>query len=258
MLAAGAALVAAFSILAQANAASGPVSYTTTPFTTAEVSAWTPDRTSPTGGYSSTSFAGRNNVLEMRFTGSLASSTPFYQTEGLQRDIPNSDSVKADVYVDSDWSVKTVRAGLWGVGHDATDAVSSYPVIEYTTDGFTGWRYWDVDHWTTLPSVAANVSAWNTVEVTHDATAHTFVYHVNGAQVASVSDEGSATIGEAILNSKNYGGVVNYAAHWSNFAYGDVVSSPTTKEACKNNGWQAFGFKNQGQCVSSVASNKNN
>jgi hypothetical protein len=25
---------------------------------------------------------------------------------------------------------------------------------------------------------------------------------------------------------------------------------PTSKEACKNGGWQALGFKNQGQCVS--------
>jgi hypothetical protein len=36
-------------------------------------------------------------------------------------------------------------------------------------------------------------------------------------------------------------------------------TQPTTKEECKNNGWKTFTnptFKNQGQCVSSVASNK--
>ena len=31
-----------------------------------------------------------------------------------------------------------------------------------------------------------------------------------------------------------------------------VGEGPTTKEACKKNGWKAFGFKNQGQCVSYV------
>jgi hypothetical protein len=31
-----------------------------------------------------------------------------------------------------------------------------------------------------------------------------------------------------------------------------VVQGPTSKEACKKNGWKAFGFKNQGQCVSYV------
>lgn len=31
-----------------------------------------------------------------------------------------------------------------------------------------------------------------------------------------------------------------------------VKNGPTTKEACKNGGWKAFGFKNQGQCVKYV------
>lgn len=33
-----------------------------------------------------------------------------------------------------------------------------------------------------------------------------------------------------------------------------VVNGPTDASQCKNGGWQALGFKNQGQCVSSVAS----
>lgn len=256
VLAAGAALLTAFGILAQANAASSPVGYTTTPFTVAEVGMWAQDRTAPTGGYNSTSFGGRDDVLEMRFDGDLQSPTAFYQTEGLQRDIPDSDSIKADVYVDSAWGSQTVRAGLWGVAHDSGGAISSYPIIEYTTDGFTGWRYWDSDHWVNLADVAVNGDAWNTLEVTHDTEAGTFVYRVNGAEVASATDEDSVTIAAAILNSKNYG--VDYVAHWSSFAYGDVLPSPATKDACKSGGWQAFGFKNQGLCVSSVASNENN
>ena len=31
-----------------------------------------------------------------------------------------------------------------------------------------------------------------------------------------------------------------------------VSQGPTTKDDCKKNGWKAFGFKNQGQCVSYV------
>ncbi|SRR6266550_3124932 len=31
---------------------------------------------------------------------------------------------------------------------------------------------------------------------------------------------------------------------------------PTTKEQCMNGGWQQFGFKNQGQCVSFVVSHQ--
>jgi hypothetical protein len=33
-------------------------------------------------------------------------------------------------------------------------------------------------------------------------------------------------------------------------------TGPTSKDDCKNGGWQQFGFRNQGQCVSSVVSNR--
>lgn len=42
------------------------------------------------------------------------------------------------------------------------------------------------------------------------------------------------------------------------FVPGDrVYTLAPTKESCKNGGWEMFGFKNQGQCVSSVVSNRN-
>lgn len=250
----------AFGIIGKVGAASAPVSYAIIPFTAGEVAMWTPDRTSPTGGYGSVSFGGRSNVLEMNFNHNLVASDPFYQTEGIQKDIPDSDSIKADVYVDSDWAGKTVRAGLWGVGHDATDAISSYPIIEYSTDTTSGWRYWSVDHWINLPGVAVNQGAWNALAITHDSATHEFVYRVNGAQVATSPDEGSTTIAATIFNSKNYG-VVDYSAHWSNFAFGNVVSAVTNKNDCKKDGWKTAlaangsNFKNQGACVSYVSSN---
>lgn len=254
-----AAILLAVGATAQVGAASAPVSYTTTPFTVAEVATWAPDRTSPTGGYGSVSFGGRDNVLELKLNHNLVSSNPFYQTEGLQKDIPDSDSIKADVYVDSTWAGKTVRAGLWGVGHDALDEISSYPVIEYSTDTTNGWRYWRVNRWVNLAGVAVNKGAWNSLAITHDSTTHKFVYSVNGAQVATSPDEGSNTIAAAIINSKNYG-LADYAAHWSNFSYGNVVSEFSDKDDCKGDGWKTAlaydgsSFKNQGDCVSYVAS----
>lgn len=205
------------------------LNYTDKPFTSTELSTnWTADRKAPSGGSSSVSFGGRSTVLEMTIDKTQQSSNVFYTTEGLQRQLPDSDSIKADVYVDSDWTGKTVRAGLWGVGEDASNAVSSYPIIEYTTDGFTGWRYWSVDQWINLTGVGVN-TGWNTLAITHDAANHEFDFSVNGTQVASANDEGSARLGAAILNSKNYG-LDNYSAHWSNFAYGNygfVAETPT-------------------------------
>lgn len=34
-----------------------------------------------------------------------------------------------------------------------------------------------------------------------------------------------------------------------------TLSAPTNKDECKDDGWQKFGFKNQGECVSSITSN---
>ena len=34
------------------------------------------------------------------------------------------------------------------------------------------------------------------------------------------------------------------------------TSAPTDKDQCKDGGWSQFGFKNQGECVSSVTSGK--
>ena len=44
------------------------------------------------------------------------------------------------------------------------------------------------------------------------------------------------------------------SAYWLGSLTSLVVmkNGPTTKQECKNGGWKAFGFKNQGQCVKYV------
>ncbi len=39
---------------------------------------------------------------------------------------------------------------------------------------------------------------------------------------------------------------------------GDTTGKPTTKDQCKNGGWEGFGFKNQGQCIKYVNSQNDN
>lgn len=209
------------------------LNFTAVPFTPTEVATnWAADRTLPSDGYTSVNnFQGRDNVLEMSLNKNKQSTLgAFYHTEGLQRQVPASSSIKADLYVNSDeWKNKTVRAGLWGVGQNGTNTVTSYPILEYTTDGFTGWRYWDVDRWVNLPGASFNDKGWNTLAITHDKANNTFDLSINNIEVASVIDEGSTHLGAAILNSKNYG-LDNYKARWSNFAYGSysfVAETPT-------------------------------
>ena len=88
------------------------------------------------------------------------------------------------------------------------------------------------------PSEAIFVSAFN-LPTTYTAT-------INGAQrsagTATVSMEGF--LGEGPIFSENFASV--------------GVVQLTSKERCKDGGWQSFGFKNQGDCVSFVATGGKN
>ncbi|MEZ4200022.1 MAG: hypothetical protein R3B69_00230 [Candidatus Paceibacterota bacterium] len=86
-----------------AEAATGTPSYTSQPFTQTEIDDnWYVDRAVPSGGYSSVSYASRSDVLEMNIDNTNAHpSGGFYQTEGLNRDLPDgTTAIKADLYVD--------------------------------------------------------------------------------------------------------------------------------------------------------------
>lgn len=204
--------------------------YTAVPLSTSELAAnWSPDRTTPSGGYESIPYAGRNDVLEMRIDTTNPSPTPgFYRTEGIQRQIPTSDTIKADLYVDSTWSTKDIRAGLWGVGKSGT-TVKAYPIVEFVSGlgtGYTGWRTWDGGAWVNT-ATGYNANAWNTLEITLNKTTHQFDISINGSVVVSHADGGSDGIGAVILNSfnaANNDATFNYAAHWSNLAYGKIVA----------------------------------
>lgn len=65
-------------------------------------------------------------------------------------------------------------------------------------------------------------------------------------------DEG--TWGGFVTSAFGFGGVFT-----STLPNGPIPLLPTSKDQCKNGGWQSFGvFKNQGDCVSSVATGGRN
>lgn len=207
------------------------VNYSQTAFDAAEVALWSVDRAVPSGGYSSTSFASRSDVLKMSIDNENAStqSSTFYNTEGLKRDIADSDAIKADLYVDSAWSSIDVRAGLWGVGYDAGANINFYPILEFTTAGegdFTGWRSWDGYNggWTNL-STPFVYDSWNTLELVLDTNSDLFKYYINDTLVKVYDAFGTQNISEIILNSYNYeaGASANYDVHWSGYSTGSSV-----------------------------------
>jgi hypothetical protein len=247
----------ALAVVVQPATAAGGLLYNEQPFTSAELTNWTVDRALPSGGYESlATYQGKSNVLEMRLTASLASSSSFYKTEGLQRQIDASDGIKANLFVDNAWQGKSVRAGLWGVAKDGDGNVAAYPIVEYSTvDGFVGWRSYDTvtGDWHNLTGVAVKGDDWNNLSIERNSTGALNIL-VNGSVVDTESSEGAVSLNAVILNSKNFGTTGNdYAVHWANFAYAQRI----TKEQCMNGGWQTLNgsFKNQGQCVAFVVSN---
>ena len=229
-------------LIPQVALATPSAAYTKVPFNSTELTAnWSADRTTPSGGYISTTFGGLNNVLAVSVDNTKASTAVgFNRTEGVQRQIPASDTIKADLYVDSAWlNPRTdVRAGLWGVGKDRSNEISAYPIIEFTTTGdnnHTGWRVFDgvKGGWTNLPGVNYSVNSWNTLEISLNKITHQFNLNINGTLATSNAADTTTNIGAVILNDYNYAtqAANNYSVHWSNFAYGNfnpVVPTVTT------------------------------
>lgn len=254
-------LAGALGVVGQANAAS-PLAYTEFPFTQSELSNWHTDRTTPSGGYEATSYAGRTDTLKLSVdTTNPSPISDWYWTEGLQRTLPaGSVAIRADAYVPSNWVTTNVRAGLWGVGASSDNKTSSYPIIEFTTageNGFTGWRWWNGDDggWHNLAGVPYKSNDWNKLAIV--VNDHSFDFYVNNKQVATYASPDSVALSAVILNSRNYADQgANYDVYWSRFAIGHVAESPTTKSQCAQGGWVTYGFSNQGQCVRFVETNK--
>jgi len=96
------------------------------------------------------------------------------------------------------------------------------------------------------------------LEVVFNSQSHQFDFYINGLLAASNTGGDSINMNAVILNSYNYGqDGTNYSVHWHNGAL-------PTKDQCMNNGWKTLvdasnkPFKNQGDCVSYVATNGKN
>ncbi|MGH8965828.1 MAG: hypothetical protein ACRDXB_10940, partial [Actinomycetes bacterium] len=240
------------------------VDYTEIPLTQGELAAnWSTDRAVPSGGYESVTFDGRSDVLEVRIDKDNRATSPsgFLYTEGILRQVDAVAATKIDLYVDQDWLDKgtDVRAGFWGVGHDDNGDRTAFPIIEFTTAGdgdFTGWRVWDdLTGWHNHPEIPYEPGEWSTLEIELNEAEGTFDLAIDGSPATSPA-AGSTNLGEVIVNSFNYGpDAQSYDVHWSNFATG-VLDELDSKDECKDGGFAAYGFANQGQCVSSLMANR--
>lgn len=229
---------------------------------------WEADREFPTDNVTSVSAFSRDNVARIGINSSETHTNTFRRTEGIKTvgDQNFGDSVQVDLYVDSDWEDKAVRAGFWVVGDDGNNSRdNSFGIIEFvnlepSTSGdsaqgnHTGWRFWDSANGWTNVNTSFEYGEWSTLKIELD-TNETYNFFIDGEHIGG-GPAGENFIRELFLNSYNYGldefpnlSNESYAAHWHVGLESVEEDNPVEKNECKKGGWSDFGFRNQGQCI---------
>jgi len=150
----------------------------------------------------------------------------FYDTQGRKYDLAaGTTRMTIDLYVPAAWAATGRRmAGFWGTAFDSGAVISSFPIIEFTSDGgtprFRGWIS-DPGAWTDMGLPTGFVyDAWYTLEI--ELVGNDFVYTVGDLQLV-VDALGSVEIGNVILQGHNNTPGVTYDIYWDNF-----IASQTT------------------------------
>ena len=171
-----------------------------------------------------------------------AYSSTFYDTQGRKYDLnAGVTALSIDLLVPSSWAGSNQRmAGLWGVAYDGSNTLSSYPILEFASDGLTprfqGWN--DLAGWVNygLPGGFA-YDVMHTLEIALNGA--NWEYSLDGVTLGLVSALGSTRIENVILqgynkflpsaNGATNGDQRSYAIHWDNLVASDgTVPEPAS------------------------------
>ncbi|MFZ1424399.1 MAG: HYR domain-containing protein, partial [Saprospiraceae bacterium] len=203
-----------------------------------------PDRYPPKG-FALSNFLGADRIKHSIDASDCQSCRPggfnstFYNTQGRKYDIANAHSISIDLYVPNAWATTGKRmAGLWGTAFDISNAVSAFPIIEFTSDGgvprFRGWDN-NTGLWVDmgLPT-GFSYDNWYTLVIR--IVGDKFIYKV-GDLVIKTEAFATTYIGNVILQGHNTDTPgVTYDIYWDNFRTLGVnlaynVSSTTISES---------------------------
>jgi len=178
---------------------------------------WTVDRAAP----SSFSIIGNELVMSIDGADFPNNLGGFYDTQGMQLDIGNSTYLSIDMYVDSAWTNSERFAGMWGVGRDASDVISAFPILEFQGAGSNGpdagFNIWDNSGWQGK-STLFNYDAFNTLELM--VTGSGIEYYLNSNLVHTDAASATTYLSAVILNAKNDGN--SFDVRYDNLKYGSV------------------------------------
>jgi len=187
---------------------------------------WYTDRYAPAGFTNGT--LGIENVLKQTISAAdgatsrpSAFSTAFYNTQGRKLDAPTATtSLSIDLFIDSSWTDNSRRyAGLWGTGFDGGGSVTAYPILEF---GEGVLRYWNGAAYVPT-SAPVTLGSWVNLSIELDGGS--WIFEVDGTQVGSSLANGSAEIGNVILQGYNTAAGVSYDIHWDNLSFGSATGT---------------------------------
>ncbi len=187
--------------------------------------AWYVDRYAP-NGFSSSNFGGNNvllhsiNATDSALTRPSSYSSAFYNTQGRKFNTDGATEFTIQLYIPSSWASTTARlAGIWGVGFDETNSISSYPILEFATiDGYAQFRIYDfmLGQYINigLPSGFA-YDQWYTLNIKLDTSTNTFVFSVNDLSYTFTAND-TKSMDEIILQGYNTTTGTTYNIYWDN------------------------------------------
>ncbi len=194
---------------------------------------WSVDRYAPDGFAAQVPFGGDNRLQLNLSAADGANNRPapfsgaFYNTQGESRANPaGTISLGIDMFIDRSMAVDPNRVGgLWGVGHDASSAISLFPIIEFAGGVFKGW---DNGAWVTMGLPGGFVGdQWVTLLMVLDTLADKVVYTVNGQLATAVDAFGTKNIANVIVQGINTTAGINRSIYFDNLTTSDTAASPT-------------------------------
>lgn len=208
--------------------------------------AWYTDRYAPAGFTSPTGagepLVGAGRLKQVIAVADGSNTRPgsyagyFYNTQGRKLDLAaGTNTIQVQVYIDAAWAGANKRmAGLWASGADNSNAIVTYPILEYTSDGGTPrFRGYDNGTWIDMGIPAGFTSGWATLRIKLMPSGQ-IAYHVqtsSGSLYQLIAATTATSIANGILQGYNYDPAdpnynattqtpsngINYTIYWDNF-----------------------------------------
>ena len=176
---------------------------------------------------------GTMNTLHVGIDAADGQASGFHNTQGRKYQFhPTTVETEIDLYVEASWTATGRRmAGHWGTALEGVNAISAYPIIEFTSDGgtprFRGWEangtWYDMglptgfvyDNWVTLRIQLLSTGEFRyTVETAQGNLMYNTTTH---------GVYGSTHLDNTIIQAHNTTAGVTYDVYWDDL-YGSPIS----------------------------------